>query len=252
MGNTSGFGVDVGGSGVKGAPIDLAGGELSGARLRVATPRPATPAAVVEVVVEVVERHGWAGPVGVTLPCVLRRGTVHTAANLAAPEWIGTDAATLFTEALRRPVAVLNDADAAGIGEMRYGVGRQHPGGVVVLLTFGTGIGSAVFVGGQLLPNTELGHLEIDGHDAESRAAAAAREHEELSWEQWAGRVSHYLRRLENLLWPDLIVAGGGVSRKAEKWIPLLECRTPVVPAVLLNTAGMVGAALAAVEGMAP
>ena len=247
---THGFGVDVGGSGVKAAPVDLRRGELAGERLRIPTPQPATPDAVADAVAEVVVRHGWPGPIGVTLPCVLRGGTAFTAANVD-PAWIGTDAAGLLAGMLSRPVAVLNDADAAGIAEMRYGVGRHHRG-VVVLLTFGTGIGSAVFVDRMLLPNTELGHLEVNGHDAESRAAASVREAEALSWPEWAGRVSEYLRRLEDLLWPDLIVAGGGVSRKAEKWIPLLECRTEVVPAALLNAAGIVGAALAVEEGLAP
>lgn len=250
MGTTHGFGVDVGGSGVKAAPVDLRSGELAGERLRISTPQPATPEAVVGVVAEVVARHGWPSRVGVTLPCVLRKGTAFTAANVD-PAWIGTDAAGLFAGTLSRPVAVLNDADAAGIAEMRYGVGRDHRG-VVVLLTFGTGIGSAVFVDRMLLPNTELGHLEVNGQDAERRAAASVRQAEGLSWPDWARRVSEYLRRLEELLWPDLIVAGGGVSRKAEKWIPLLECRTEVVPAALLNTAGIVGAALAAEEGLAP
>lgn len=250
MGTTHGFGVDVGGSGIKAAAVDLRRGELAGERLRIPTPQPATPDAVADAVAEVVTRHGWPGPVGVTLPCVLRKGTAFTAANVD-PAWIGTDAAGLLAGTLRRPVAVLNDADAAGIAEMRYGVGRDRRG-VVVLLTFGTGIGSAVFVDRTLLPNTELGHLEVNGHDAESRAAASVREAEGLSWPDWAQRVSEYLRRLEDLLWPDLIVAGGGVSRKAEKWIPLLECRTEVVPAALLNAAGIVGAALAAEEGLAP
>lgn len=250
MGTTHGFGVDVGGSGVKAAPVDLRRGELAGERLRIPTPQPATPDAVAGAVAEVVARHRWPGRVGVTLPCVLRKGTAFTAANVD-PAWIGTDAAGLLAGTLSRPVAVLNDADAAGIAEMRYGVGRDHHG-VVVLLTFGTGIGSAVFVDRMLLPNTELGHLEVNGHDAESRAAASVRQAEGLSWPDWARRVSEYLRRLEDLLWPDLIVAGGGVSRKSEKWIPLLECRTEVVPAALLNAAGIVGAALAAEEGLAP
>ena len=250
MGSTHGFGVDVGGSGVKAAPVDLSRGELAGERLRIPTPQPATPDAVAAAVAEVVARHGWPGPVGVTLPCVLRKGTTFTAANVD-PAWIGTDATGLLAGTLSRPVAVLNDADAAGIAEMRYGVGRDRRG-VVVLLTFGTGIGSAVFVDRMLLPNTELGHLEVNGHDAESRAAASVRQAEGLSWPDWAHRVSEYLRRLEDLLWPDLIVAGGGVSRKAEKWIPLLNCRTEVVPAALLNAAGIVGAALAAEEGLAP
>ncbi|GGM54925.1 polyphosphate glucokinase [Longimycelium tulufanense] len=249
MGTTRGFGVDIGGSGIKGCLVDVEAGALDGERLRVPTPQPSTPDAVAEVVAEVVAKFGWDGPVGVTLPSVVKRGVAHTAANIDH-SWIGTDARGLFAEWLGRnpdDVLVLNDADAAGMAETRFGAGLNRAG-TVVLLTFGTGIGSAVFRDGALVPNTELGHLEVDGHDAETRAAASVKDELELSWEEWAARVSRYLRVLEDLLWPDLVIAGGGVSKKAHKWLPLLEARTEVVPAVLKNDAGIVGAAVASAE----
>lgn len=247
MAKTPGFGVDVGGSAIKGATVDLRRGSLDEERVRIHTPQPATPEAVAKVVATIAREFGWHGPMGVTLPCVVKEGTAFTAANVDR-SWIGTDAAALFSEHCRAPVVVLNDADAAGLAEMRFGAGRDRDG-VVLLLTFGTGIGSALFLDGELVPNTELGHLQVDGVDAEQRAAASARESETLSWSQWVPRVSRYLQVLENLLWPDLIIVGGGVSKKAERWLPLLECRTPVVAAALRNDAGIVGAAAAAAEG---
>ncbi|OLR91078.1 polyphosphate--glucose phosphotransferase [Actinokineospora bangkokensis] len=253
MGATQGFGVDIGGSGIKGCLVDLDGGKLDGERIRIPTPQPSTPEAVAEVVGHIVEEFGWRGPVGVTLPSVIKRGVAHSAANIAKT-WIGTDAAALFAARLDRPldqVTVLNDADAAGMAEIRYGR-PDDQAGVVVLLTFGTGIGSALFLDGKLVPNTEFGHLEIDGHDAETRAAASAKEEEDLSWEQWAKRVSRYIQGLENLIWPDLVIAGGGVSKKADKWLPLLDVRTKVVAAELRNDAGIVGAAVAAAERLGP
>jgi polyphosphate glucokinase len=247
MSSTRGFGVDIGGSGIKGCLVDLEGGRLDGERVRIPTPDPSTPKAVALVVKEIVEEFGWTGPVGVTLPVVIKRGIACTAANIDK-SWVGTDAAALLAEHLGRApeqVVVLNDADAAGIAEIRYGwPGDQS--GVVVLLTFGTGIGSALFVDGVLVPNTEFGHLEIDGHDAETRAAASVRDEAGLSWQEWAHRVSRYIRSLEDLIWPDLIIAGGGVSKKADRWLPLLDVRTRVVAAELRNDAGIVGAAVAA------
>ncbi|MGH3794387.1 MAG: polyphosphate--glucose phosphotransferase [Pseudonocardiaceae bacterium] len=247
MAKSAGFGVDIGGSAVKGCTVDLRLGELDDERVRIPTPQPATPEAVAKVVAAITREFGWHGPMGVTLPCVIKHGVAHTAANVDQ-SWIDTDAAALFSEHCRAPVTVLNDADAAGLAEMRFGAGRDRDG-VVVLLTFGTGIGSALFLDGELVPNTELGHLQVDGADAEERAAASARDAEALSWGDWAPRVSRYLQVLENLLWPDLIIVGGGVSRKAERWLPLLTCRTPVVAAGLRNDAGIVGAAAAAAEG---
>jgi polyphosphate glucokinase len=251
MGTTRGFGIDIGGSGIKGGLVNLETGELDGERLRVVTPQPSTPDAVADVVTEIVEKFGWTGPVGVTLPCVVKRGVALTAANVDKG-WVDTDAAALFARRLGRATAdvvVLNDADAAGMAEVRYGAGAGKSG-VVVLLTFGTGIGSAVFLDGKLVPNTEFGHLEVDGHDAEKRAAASVKDEKDLSWAEWTHRVSRYLRTMEDLIWPDLVIAGGGVSKKADKWLPLLKVRTQVVPAALKNDAGIVGAAAAATHGI--
>ena len=248
---TRGFGIDIGGSGIKGALVDLEKGALIGDRLRIDTPQPSTPEAVAEVVAEIVHHFGWDGPVGITLPAVVKKGVAQTAANID-PAWIGTDADTLFAKRIGRPVedvAMLNDADAAGMAEIRYGdpVARH---GVATLLTFGTGIGSAVFHDGKLVPNTEFGHLEVDGHDAEKKAAASVKDNEGLSYHHWAKRVNRYLSVLENLIWPDLFIVGGGVSKKAEKWVPLLDIRTKIVVASLQNNAGIVGAAAGAVEGI--
>ena len=247
MAKTPGFGVDVGGSAIKGCTVDLRRGTLDDERVRIPTPQPATPQVVAKIVAAITREFGWHGPMGVTLPCVVKQGVALTAANVDR-SWVGTAAAALFSEHCRAPVTVLNDADAAGLAEMRFGAGRDRDG-VVVLLTFGTGIGSALFLDGELVPNTELGHLQVDGVDAEDRAAASARDAEALSWADWTPRVSRYLQVLENLLWPDLIIVGGGVSKKSERWLPLLECRTPVVAAALRNDAGIVGAAAAAAEG---
>jgi polyphosphate glucokinase len=247
MARTPGFGVGVDGSGVKGCTVDLRTGSLDDERVRIPTPQPGTPEAVAKVVAAITGEFGWHGPMGVTLPCVLKNGIALTAANVEQ-SWKGTDAASLFSDYCRVPVVVLNDADAAGLAEMRFGAGRDHDG-VVMLVTFGTGIGSALFVDGELVPNTELGHLQVDGTAAEDRAAASARDDEALSWPDWAARVSRYLQVLENLIWPDLIIAGGGVSEKSDKWLSLVECRTPVVAAALRNDAGIVGAAAAAAEG---
>ncbi|WP_399086420.1 polyphosphate--glucose phosphotransferase [Streptomyces sp. BBFR2] len=241
------FGVDIGGSGIKGAPVDLERGEPAEPRHKVLTPRPATPGAVADSVREVVAHFGWTGPVGATFPGVITGGVTRTAANVDK-DWIGTDAAQLLTGRLGAdcPVTLLNDADAAGLAEMRYGAGRGRLGTVIVL-TLGTGIGSAVFTGGRLVPNTELGHLELNGHDAETRAATHAKDTEGLSWSRWARRLTKYLTHVEMLFSPELFVLGGGVSRKADKFLPLLEgIRAEIVPARLRNDAGIVGAAMAA------
>ncbi|WP_433872076.1 polyphosphate--glucose phosphotransferase [Saccharopolyspora sp. CA-218241] len=251
MGSARGFGVDIGGSGIKGCPVDIDGGVLAEERMRVPTPQPSTPDAVADVVAEIVEKFSWTGPVGITLPCVVKDGEARTAANVDKG-WIGTDAQALFAERLglrRDEVVVLNDADAAGIAEMRSGAGAGHKG-LVVVLTFGTGIGSAMFVDGALVPNTEFGHIEVDGKDAETEAAASVKDTLDLSYPEWAPRVSRYVRALERFLWPDLLIAGGGVSKKAHKWIPLLDTRTPVVAAELKNDAGIVGAATAAATSL--
>ena len=241
------LGVDVGGSGVKGAIVDLDTGQLIGERLRLQTPQPATPQAVTATVAEVVRHFDWTGPLGVTYPGVVVDGVVATAANVDR-SWIGMNAAQAYSEAMGgRRVTVLNDADAAGLAEQRYGAGRNR-NGVVVLLTFGTGIGSAVIHNGMLLPNTEFGHIEVDGKEAEHRAASSVKERKEWSYRRWTKEVTKVLVAVENAIWPDLFIAGGGISRKADKWIPLLKNRTPVVAAELLNTAGIVGAAMAAAD----
>ncbi|MEU7111207.1 polyphosphate--glucose phosphotransferase [Streptomyces sp. NPDC046182] len=241
------FGVDIGGSGIKGAPVDLERGELVEPRHKVLTPHPATPDDVAGCVVEVVENFGWTGPVGLTFPGVVTGSTIRTAANVDKG-WIGVDAGKLVSDRLGGlPVTVLNDADAAGVAEMTFGAGRGRKG-TVILLTLGTGIGSALFVDGRLVPNTELGHLELKGHDAEKRASTKAKEDEDLSWEHWATRrVQKYLAHVEMLFSPALFIIGGGVSRKADKFLPLIEgIRAEIVPAALQNNAGIVGAAMAA------
>ncbi|MET7525861.1 polyphosphate--glucose phosphotransferase [Streptomyces sp. NPDC005248] len=239
------FGVDIGGSGIKGAPVDLDRGDLAQERHKVLTPHPATPEDVAGCVAEVVGHFDWSGPVGITFPGVVTGGVTRTAANVDKG-WIDHDARTLLGEKLGLPVTVLNDADAAGIAEMAFGAGRGRKG-TVIMLTLGTGIGSAVFIDGQLVPNTELGHLELDGHEAEKHASTKAKEDEELSWHHWAHRVQKYLAHLEMLFTPELFILGGGVSRKADKFLPLIEhVRAEMVPAELQNNAGIVGAAMAA------
>ena len=244
----SAFGIDIGGTGIKGALVDTATGVLLTERQRVPTPHPATPEAVAKVVGQIVADAGWTGEIGATFPAVIKHGVARSAANVD-PSWIGTDADKVFTEAvgLGSEVTVLNDADAAGIAEDRFGAAKGVDG-LVIMLTFGTGIGSALLMDGRLVPNTELGHLELDGHDAETRAAASVRDEHGMSYKQWAKRVNAYMQHVERLFTPDLFVVGGGVSKKADKWVPLLELNTPVEPAQLLNDAGIVGAAIAAME----
>ena len=240
-----GFGVDVGGSGIKGAPVDLERGALATDRVRVPTPQPATPEAVCDAVAQVLQDAGApAGRFGLTLPAVVTSGTARTAANID-PGWIGTDVVALVRERTGRDPVVLNDADAAGLAEARFGAARGVEGTVLVL-TLGTGIGSALLRDGQLVPNTELGHLELGGELAETRASDAARKRDDLSWEQWTERLNAYLQHVDRLLWPDLVVLGGGVSKKAASWLHLLDVRPEVRPARLKNDAGIVGAALLA------
>ncbi|MGW8747378.1 polyphosphate--glucose phosphotransferase [Streptomyces sp. NPDC055794] len=239
------FGVDIGGSGIKGAPVDLDRGDLAQERCKVLTPQPADPEGVADGVKEVVEHFGWTGPVGLTFPGVVTGGAmVRTAANVDK-SWVDTDARSLFAERLGGlDVTVVNDADAAGVAEMNFGAGRGRQG-TVILLTFGTGIGSAVFHGGVLVPNTELGHLELDGHDAEKRASSKVKEDHDMSWEQWAHRVRKYLAHVEMLFSPELFIIGGGVSRKSHKFLHYIEgIQAEIVPAQLQNNAGIVGAAM--------
>jgi polyphosphate glucokinase len=241
------FGLDIGGSGIKGAPVDLSRGELTADRVRIVTPVGAKVHDVAQTAGEVVKGFGYEGLIGAAFPAVIVDGRALTASNVDIG-WIGTDVAGTLSAATGGEVAVINDADAAGLAEMRFGAGRGIAG-TVALLTLGTGIGSALFLDGELVPNTEFGHLEIDGQDAEIKTAESARDREGLSWEHWARRVSKYLRHLEAALWPDLLIIGGGVSRKADKFLPLLEgVRTKVVAAQLQNDAGIIGAALWAAE----
>ena len=242
------FGIDFGGTGIKGAPVDLESGDFAADRVRIKTPHRSTPDNVAEVFVDLLDRFPeGTGAVGVTVPGVVRHGVVHSAANIDK-SWIGTDADALFTKATGREVHVVNDADAAGLAEVRYGAARGRAG-LVIVTTLGTGIGSAMVHDGVLVPNSELGHLEIDGHVAEKRAANSARVGEELSWEHWARRLTTYYRTLERLFSPELFVVGGGVSKSADDFMPLINIDTEIVPATLRNKAGVVGAALYASEG---
>ena len=240
-------GIDVGGSGIKGAPVNLAAGTLAADRVRLPTPVPATPEAVAGVVVAVLDQLAAPGSVGLTLPAVVTGATVRTAANID-PSWIGVDAEALFGQATGRPVRVLNDADAAGSAEMRYGAGAGRAG-VIAVITLGTGIGTALFVNGQLVPNTELGHLHLHHGDAEDWAADSVRERDDLSWKEYAHRLSEYIGLLHRLFWPELVIIGGGVSKKAEKFLPLIEAPVEVVPARMQNEAGIIGAAMFAPAG---
>ena len=246
-----GFGVDVGGSGVKGGIVDLDTGNLIGDRFKILTPQPATPKAVAQTIADVVKHFGWTGPLGVTYPGVVTGGIVRTAANVDK-SWIGTNASEVIgAELAGQDVTVLNDADAAGIAEVKFGAGENNDG-VICLLTFGTGIGSAVIHNGVLLPNTEFGHIEVDGKEAEHRAASSIKEKKHWSYERWTEEVTKVMVAIENAIWPDLFIAGGGISRKADRWLPMLKIRTPVVAAALQNTAGIVGAAVAAQANLQP
>lgn len=238
------LGVDIGGSGIKGAPVDVKTGEFTGKRYRIPTPQPSTPAAVAEMVAALVQHFGWEGPVGCTFPAIIKNGVAYSAANVDK-SWIGINGAELFRQKTGCPVLLINDADAAGIAEMEFGAGKGHPG-TVIMLTFGTGIGSAIFTNGVLVPNTEFGHMEIRGKDAEHRAADKIRKERELTWEKWVSRVNEFLARMELLFSPDLFIIGGGVSKKHSEFFHLLVTNAKTVPAQLLNHAGIIGAAMAA------
>lgn len=238
------LGIDIGGSGIKGAPVNTRDGLMLDSRYRIPTPEPSTPKKIAEVIQEITKHFKWEGPVGCGFPAALQNGVVRTAANID-PAWVGTDANKLFSDRTGLPVTVVNDADAAGLAEMKFGAGHKQKG-VVLLCTIGTGIGTVLFTGGRLVPNLEMGHIEMKGNDAEKYVSDAVRKEEDLSWEQWAGRFNEYLRVMEFLLWPDLIILGGGASKKGDKYLKYLDLKVPVVPAQLLNNAGLIGAALAA------
>jgi polyphosphate glucokinase len=241
---TTVLGIDIGGTGIKGAPVDTRSGRLLADRHRILTPHPATPDAVTDVVAELAKFFEWSGPTGATFPAVVKNGVARTAANVDHA-WIGTNAAEKFSAAIGGEVTVVNDADAAGVAEMTFGVGKGRRG-AVIMITLGTGIGSALFLDGELVPNTELGHLKMGHHDAERVAAESVREEHNLSWKDWSKRVEEYLVMVEALFSPDLFVIGGGVSKKADKFLPhITAVQTEIVAAQLLNEAGIVGAALA-------
>ncbi|HEY5820888.1 MAG TPA: ROK family protein [Propionibacteriaceae bacterium] len=244
------LGIDIGGSGIKGAPVDLTTGELAAKRLRIPTPEKSTPKNVAKVVGEIVANFadiiGADGPIGITIPAVVTHGTTRSAANIDK-SWIDCAAEKVFEDELGRDIVLVNDADAAGLAEVHYGAAKDHPG-LVLLTTLGTGIGTALVYRGVLVPNSELGHIEVDGHDAESKAASSVKDKEGLSYSEWAKRLQRYYETLEALLWPDLIVIGGGVSKDSDKFLSKLKLKSEIVPAKLLNTAGIVGAAWLAAD----
>ena len=244
------LGIDIGGSGIKAARVDTRTGELQTERIRLPTPKPATPEAVARTIRDLAKQLDWKGPAGCGFPGVVRKGTVFTAANVSK-EWVGVRADRLLEDKVGGPVAVANDADVAGVAEMRFGAG-QNRSGLVIMFTFGTGIGSALFIDGVLVPNAELGHVEIDGKEAERWASARARTDNDLSWKRWGKRVNTYLERMHAYFWPELIILGGGVSRKFEKFRAHLDVGCDVVPAQLQNRAGVVGAAILSAERLAP
>ncbi len=238
------LGIDIGGSGIKGAPVDLEAGDFAVDRLKIPTPKKSTPEKVAEVVAEIVGHFAdliGDGPVGITIPAVVTHGVTRTAANIDK-SWIGFEAEKMFEDKLGRDVVLFNDADAAGLAETHFGAAKGHPG-LVLVATLGTGIGTALVHRGVLIPNSEFGHLEIDGHDAESQASAGVKDKLGLSYKQWIPRIERYFQTVEALLWPDLFVVGGGISRDSEKFLPQLTLNTPIVPAELRNRAGIIGAA---------
>lgn len=238
------LGIDVGGSGIKGAPVDTDTGNLLAERIRVKTPKDAEPQPVADIVAEIAKAFNWNGPIGIGFPAPIKAGVAMMAANIS-DQWIGTNADNLFTKTTGCDCTMINDADAAGLAEMKFGAGRDQMG-TVIMLTLGTGIGTAIFHQGHLLPNTEFGHLDILGRDSEHRVSDAARQRDELTWKKYAKRLNRYLKEMEKLFWPDLFIVGGGISKESQRYLPLLRIRTPIIPAQLLNQAGIVGAALAA------
>lgn len=237
------LGIDVGGSGIKGAPVNIKTGALLAERIRIKTPGKAEPKPVAKVVKEIARSFDWKGPIGIGFPAPVKGGVAMMAANIS-PKWIGINADELFTKITGCDCTMINDADAAGLAEMTFGAGRGRSG-TVIMVTLGTGIGSAIFHRSALLPNTEFGHMEMNGKDAEHRASDAVRQGEGLSWKKYARRLNRYMAAMEKLFWPDLFIIGGGISKEHEKFLPLLTIETPIVPAQLLNEAGIVGAALA-------
>lgn len=237
------LGLDIGGSGIKGAIVDSVNGTLVTDRYRIETPEGAEPADVAKTVDQICQYFQYKGPVGVGFPSIVQHGVILSAANVSK-NWIGKNINVLLSKETGNPIYSLNDADAAGIAEMTHGIGKEYQKGVVILLTIGTGIGSAIFSDGVLVPNTEFGHLQIRGMDAEHRASDAVRQSEELSWKKWAKRFDEYLLILEGLFSPDLFILGGGISKKFEKFAGHFTIKTKIMPAILLNQAGIIGAAM--------
>lgn len=243
------LGIDIGGTGIKGAVIETATGELTSERLRLVTPQPASPESVGGTIQSLVQQHAWSGPVGIGFPAAIQRGIARTAANID-PSFIGLPVADYFSEQTGCPVFVANDADVAGLAEIRFGAGKEVAG-VVLVVTIGTGLGTALFSDGHLLPNTELGHILLDnGQEAERYASEAVRDAEQLKWLDWGERLNLYLNTMERLFWPDLIVLGGGASKKLSKFVARITVQAPVAPARFLNQAGMIGAALFAEDAL--
>ncbi|NNG20637.1 ROK family protein [Naumannella sp. ID2617S] len=243
------LGIDIGGSGIKGAPVDLAAGDFATDRLRIATPKKSTPKNVAEVVAEIVTHFAdqiGDGPIGLTIPAVVTHGRTRSAANIDK-SWIDAEAEKIFEDKLGRDVVLVNDADAAGVCEAKFGAAKDHPG-LVLMTTLGTGIGSAIIHNGVLVPNSELGHIEIDGKDAETQASSGVKDQLGLSYSDWVPRLQRYYETVERLLWPDLIVVGGGVSKNSDKFLPQLKLNAPIVPAKHRNKAGIIGAAWLAVD----
>ena len=242
------LGIDIGGTHIKASVVDIDSGRLTGKHLFVPTPQPSTPAAMLGIINQTISDLNWRGKIGSGFPGVIKKGTVFTAANLSK-EWIGVNLENEIRKFTEGNVAVINDADAAGLAEMKFGAGVEYnrqDGGIVLMVTLGTGIGSALFVDGALVRNTEFGHIEIDGVDAETRAATVHREREGLSWQDWGARVNKYLQTMEKLLSPDVFIIGGGVSESSEKFFPFIDVKAKMVPAQMGNNAGIVGAAIAA------
>jgi len=237
------LGIDVGGSGIKGAPVDTKKGTMLAPRFRIPTPEGARPKPMAKVVANIASHFDWDGPIGCGFPAAVQHGVARTAANIDQ-SWIDTNIAKLFSQKCGCPVTVVNDADAAGLAEMAFGAGKGQDG-VVLIVTIGTGLGTSIFTDGVLLPNTELGHIEINCDDAELMASDAARKRDDLTWRKWAKRFNVYLTSLERLVWPDLIILGGGASKKYDKFVPFLNVSAEIVPAATLNEAGIIGAALA-------
>lgn len=237
------LGIDIGGSGIKGAPVDIKTGKLLAERIRIKTPKGAKPVPVAEVVAEIAQTFKWKKkPIGIGFPAPIKHGVAMMAANISQ-KWVGVNADELFTSVTACLCRVGNDADVAGMAEMAFGAGKGQMGSVI-MLTLGTGIGSAIYYNGHLIPNTEFGHLQMNGMDAEHRASAAIRDREKLSWKKYAKRLNAYLNEMEKLFWPDLFIIGGGISKDHEKFLPLLKVQARIVPAQFQNEAGIVGAAL--------